>query len=404
MYSTTQKLPQRTVDAISTSCMILFALFSFFYLYFLQAELLSEAQFAFSHGVTTYSHFFGALMITVILILVQFVTARLSKLSGKTYAVTYFPSFMLLAVLSSIDRDVLAHFSFGSWTWIMPLLLVLYGLVVVIIKQISFHFSSFDDENHVSRYLWPNHLIMLIMILWCGSMQNADDVFMYELKAEQYIIDGKYEKAANVGKESLKTSPRLNQLRCYALAQLGKLGEGLFDYPQPYGGAGLIDISDTMSYERFTSRDVCEALGTYCGKSIKSVNRYFEIVMESETAQNDILVGDYYLCNRLLNNDLQGFLEKLPVYYNITDSTPLTDLPRIYKEALVVEASAISEDSLNNFCDSLILQSFRDYNALQDEYKDDTERLNYSRRNFGNTFFFHKDYSDNSVLLSEYDR
>ena len=404
MYSSTQKLPQRTSDAIATSCTILFGLFSFFYLFFLQSELLAEAQFVFSHGVTTYSSFFGALMITIILILVQLLTARLSKLHGKTYAVTYFPSFMLLGVLSSIDRDVLADFSFGNWAWIMPLLLVMYCLVVLIIKQIEFHFSSFDDESHTSRYLWPNYLILLIQILWCGSLQDADDVFLYELKAEQYVIDGEYGKAAEVGRQSLRTSRRLNQLRCFALSQMGELGDRLFDYPQPYRGEGLIDITDTLAYERFTSRDVCEALGTYCGKSIRSVNRYLDIVMESETARTDTLVGEYYLCNRLLNNDLQGFLRTLPLYHNITDSTPLTDLPKTYKEALVIEASAISEDSLNNFCDSLILQSYREYKALQEAYKDDTERLNYSRRQFGNTYFFHHDYCGNSVLLSEYDR
>lgn len=404
MYSPTQKIPQRTVDIITMSCMIIFALFCFFYLYVFEAELLSEAQFAFSKGVTSYSHFFGSLIITIILMLVQFLTARLSNLSGKSYAVTYFPSFMFLGVLSSIDRDVLQDFSFGNWIWLIPLLLVAYSFVVVLIKQISYHFFSYDDEGYVGKYLWPNYAIMVILMLWCGSLQNADDVFMYELKAEQYILDGNYEKAADVGKQSLKTSQRLNQLRCYALAQTDNLGEHLFDYPQPFGSDGLIDISDTLSYERFTSRDVCEMLGTYCGKSIKSAQRYLSIVMDTESAQTDTLVGNYYLCSRLLDNDLQGFLAKLPVYYNITDSTPLTLLPRAYKEALAVEASAISEDSLNNFCDSLVRQSYLDYKALQKDYDNDTERYNYSRRQFGNTFFFHHDYSDNSAFLSEYNR
>lgn len=404
MYTPNQKIPQRIIDIITTSCTILFGLFCFVYLYFTQSELLAEAQFAFSNGATSYSPIFGALMITVLLILVQFLTARLSKLNGRCYAVTYFPSFLMLAVLSSIDREVLTDFSFGNWAWILPVTLVVYALLVIVIKQVSFQFSSYDDENHTSKYLWPNYILLLIMMLWCGSMQNADDVFMYELKAEQYILDGKYEKAANVGKESLKTSARLNELRCFALAKQGMLGEMLFDYPQPYRSDGLILLSDTLPYERFTSMDICNDLGAKYGKSIKSTDSYLEKLIHVDSLNTKQIAGDYYLCNRLLNKDLNGFLAKLTTFYPISDSIPVTSLPRAYKEALVLEASAISNDSLLNFCDSLVLQSYLDYNNLLKEYDNETERFNYARRNFGNTYFFYKDFSDYSAFLSEYDR
>lgn len=386
-----RKIPQRTTDLITLSCGAFFALFCFFYLYFMQGDLLAEAQFAFSNGVTHYSHFFGALMITVILMLIQFLVARFSHLSGRTYALTFFPSFLLLTVLASVNKGTFEEFSFGKWVWVVPLTLIIFCATVTIINQLAYRMSGYDDDNHASKYLWPNYLTMLVMMLLCGSVHNATDVDMMELKAEDEILDGDYEDAANVGREALATSPRLNQLRCYALAKTGQLGESMLDYPQAYKGQGLIDLTDTFSYERFNSRDVCIALGIHCGSSVKTTDRYLDFALQNDTMNQRKMVGDYYLCNKLLENNLTAFLEVLPKYYNVPDSVTVMELPKLYRQALLLQAMNISEDSMNNFCDTLTLQVYRDYKAMRKEYENETERYNYTRRAFGNTYFWYRD-------------
>ena len=392
MYNySNQKLPQRTSDMITMLCLASFCLFSFCYLLCMKGDLLAEAQFAFSHGVTHYSHFFGALMITIILMLIQMLTLKMTGLSGKLYALTFLPSFLFLIVVTSVNKNVFGDFTFGSWVWVIPLVLVLYVIAVSVIKQLAFHFSTYDDDSHASKHLWPNFLIMLVMMLICGSIQNVNDVDMYELKVEEELLDADYEDAARIGQEALSTSPRLNQLRCFALANLGKLGDDMLNYPQPYKGDGLIDLTDTFSYERINSRDVCAAIGSYSGKSVKTVSRYLDLVLDADKDRTNTMIRDYYLCNKLLNNDLQGFLNVMHQYYALKDSFLVTDLPRLYKEALVIEASAIGEDSLNNFCDSVALQTYRDYTALCKEYESETQRYNYTRRRFSNTFYWYRD-------------
>lgn len=395
MYNPYQNISQRTLDIITISCSIMFALFSFLYIYCMQGCLLAEAQFAFSNGITSYSPFWGALMITIILMLIQFLVAKFSRIVGKAYALTYFPSFLLLTVISSVNKNALSDFTFGKWIWIVPLLLIAYCIIVIIVHQLSFRFSSYDDNNHASKYLWPNYLILLVMMLLCGSIHNANDIDMMELSAEEYILDGKYEKAANVGVNSLATSPRLNQLRCYALARTGKLADNMFDYPQYYKGSGLINLQDTFSYERFNSRDICVALGIHCGNSVTTTDRYLDFALNADTLKTRKIVGDYYLCNKLLENNLTAFLQILKVYYNIPDSISVPELPVLYRQALLIEAKNISLDSLNNFCDTITLQTYKDYIALRKKYTNDVECYNYTRREFGNTYFWYRDnYKD----------
>ena len=62
---------QKTAGIIRYSCGILFMLFSFCYLFFLEGEILAEAQFVFSKGVTSYDIMTGAILITLVLQLVQ---------------------------------------------------------------------------------------------------------------------------------------------------------------------------------------------------------------------------------------------------------------------------------------------------------------------------------------------
>ena len=99
-----------------------------------------------------------------------------------------------------------------------------------------------------------------------------------------------------MGEESLVTSPRLNELRMYALAQQGLLGERLFDYPQPYGEKSLMQMDDTMtSLHRFTCKDIQEALGAWANSSVTTFQQYIDLLKQNPSTRHNPMLADYVL-------------------------------------------------------------------------------------------------------------
>ena len=108
-----------TVKAASA---VVFAVFTFLWLYFFQADVLFYGQHVLSGGVTTYNRTVGAVLITLLLWLLQLGVYCLTRLSKKAYALTFFPSMLLLAMMTSIrvgEEDLLSSY----WCWLVPLLL-----------------------------------------------------------------------------------------------------------------------------------------------------------------------------------------------------------------------------------------------------------------------------------------
>ncbi len=374
-------------------------LFSFCYLYFLQGDILAEAQYVFSKGVTTYSITGGAIIISLILQTVQWVVALLSRLPARWHAISYFPSSLMLAILSAVDRETLDVFSFGVWVWLAPLALVAYVVAVLLIRAFSWETES--EMYNVKSQIYPNFIILFLFVLGVGAVPQTSDVYHYELKTERLLLEGKYEEATKVGERSLSTSVRLTQLRMYALSEQDLLAERLFDYPQYYGSKGLLDVTDTLSVYRFSPQRICRHLGAYSDPSVHSTERYYQLVL-GDSIWNEHTV-DYYLCSLLLDRKLSLFKQELPRYYNLSDSIEnvYDGLPRAYREALLLVGQrkyaldgkvVVGADTLTTFSDYDMIDRFRDYNELKSSLKDDTERINQTRRQFGNTYWWYYDF------------
>ena len=166
--------------------------------------------------------------------------------------------------------------------------------------------------------------------------------------------------------------------------------------------ADIAEIADSSSLERFTSQDICFHLGAYCGKSIQTVDRYYKLML-GDTICNQHTV-DYYLCSLLLDKKLPEFLRQLPRYYNLSDSIEgaYDNLPRAYREAFLQMGKktyalqgkiVIGADTLATLSDFEMINRFRDYNELKTSLKDETERINKTHREFGNTYWWYYDYS-----------
>lgn len=391
---------QKPAGVIRYSCGILFMLFSFCYLFFLQGELLAEAQYVYSQGITTYNVLIGALIISIILQVVQWIVCTLSRLPARWHALSYLPSMLFLTILTDVDRDSIHQFSFGAWLWIVPLVLVVYVIAVVVIRCFSTYENS--EFRDLRSLLYPNYIILFCLILAVGSIPQSTDVYHYELKAERLILEKDYEGALRVGKGALRSSARLTQLRMYALSKQGQLAERMFDYPQHYGSQGLLDVTDTLSDYRFDIGNICFHLGAFCGKSIHTTQRYYELVLADSIWNKH--TADYYLCSLLLDKRLKEFLQVLPHYYNLADSIPnaYDYLPRAYREALLLvsplnEAQqgkiVVGTDTLATLSDTVLIQRFRDYCTTKICILNLVERINKTHRLFGNTYWWYYDYS-----------
>lgn len=398
---------------------VIFFVYSFVFLYFIQGDLLAEAQYVYSNGLTTYSILFGAIILTVVLLIVSRVMNILFHYPSELYVLSYLPSFLLLSVITSVNIDAFRDFTFGEWIWVFPLVLVVYFILILLIIPKLEHFKRKSSNNYFTKLIWKNSLIFLLLSLLTASVSNTNNVIYYELKAERLILNGKYDDVLEVGAKSLETSRRLTELRMYALAKTGRLCDDLFDYPQYYGVDGLLDISDTTeSYYRFSSKNICKSMGAYCDTSIKSSVRYLQLMKEKfsivddfvlDTLSNDSLIGNlckkcyirnkkiidsYYLAYLLLDKNLDGVLRYFDNKYVFGDS-----LPQAVKEALLLSKSFEFKDSLiSDTCyyslvDTATVVKFIDYKLVSDTINDSTERRNRLRRKFGDTFWWYYDYS-----------
>lgn len=416
---------QKTAGIIRYSCGILFCLFCFCFLFFLQGELLAQAQFVYSRGITSYSLTVGAIIITAVLQILQWIVARIVKLPPSWYVLSYFPSFLALTMLTHFNEESINHFSFGNWKWLVPLLLLLYVGVVIFIRNREQDHSSHRTASY-TQILSTNYLLFLLMALLTAGTGSASDVYLYELKTERLMLDERYDDALQVGNKSLQSSQRLTNLRMYALSRQDSLAEHLFDYPQAYAADGLLTLSDSdQLLHRITSRDIARSLGMTVGKSIREPQRYFQIVLEHHTvlldsltrmdsidfSYNDSLIqihqerlvqlrrqtrriADYYLCSLLLNRDVMAFVKNYDTYYSrlypelpdsVFTSGEELSLPvqRAYREAIAVGAPELA--------DSLTLVRRQSYVEMRDSITDPIVRQNLTRRRYGNTFWWYLD-------------
>lgn len=375
-------------------------LFSFCYLFYLQGEILAEALFVYSKGLNSYHLLMGAIIITVILQLVQWVVSKLSQLLERWYALSYIPSALLLTILTDIDRDTIQHFSFGAWTWIAPLVIVGYVLLVMAVR-----WRQSSNEGHfvsIKSKIYPDFIILFTLMLLVGWIPQSTDVYHYELKAERLILEKDYEGATKVGERSLRTSARLTQLRMYALSQLGQLPERIFEFPQYDASAGLLDVTDTLSTYRFPPQSICLHLGALCGSNVRSTDRFYQLAL-TDSIRNQHTI-DYYFCSLLLDKKLDDFGKQLKRYYlqNDTISGETVRLPKAYSEALLLmgERAAALEGRIVarnipviTLSDKDIVERFRAYNQLKAELPDLTERINKTHREFGDTYWWYYDFS-----------
>lgn len=313
---------------IKAVCALLFCIFSFVYLYFYQADILAVTQHVLSGGVTTYNRLIGAVLITVCLMLLQIGVASVIGLHGKYNAFTYFPSALLLALLSGMGPDIIHGLSLNKGIGKSVCLLLLWAGGCCVIKRAQCASDSFESTTLFSAAVWKNVLLMAVLFFFIGLAGNSDTVFHYRMRVEACLQKKDYDGALGVGDRSHDTDRNLTMLRIYALARTGKLGEKLFTYPVAGTVGDIVPMAAGTQCLLYPNDSIYRFLGA---RPVGSVRVMPYLMALQRTGMATDAVKDYILCGYLIDRNLDAFVRVLPRFYDIDDK-----LPTHYREALTL--------------------------------------------------------------------
>lgn len=338
-------------------CAIAFLAFAVCFLFNYQADTLYYLQHVLSGGKTRYDRIIGGIIILALLWLIQYAVYRITHLYKRGHALTYFPSILVLTILTGVNAD--GHIPM-FWVWLAPLLILGFIALAWVSKQFETYEPGQDNPGLFSRQMWINMLTMFIMFLFACCFSNNDETLHNRLKAEMLIQQKDYRQAALVGKNSPEADSSLTMLRVYALAQTGQLGSHLFEYPI-VGGAEVMQPN---------------------GQSLRPLllpPNQIRLMNKTRKTRNDCL-----LTRHLLARDLDAFARDITKFYNI-DSVRV---PRHYAEALVLYTHLRSHRLLT-YHDSVLDADYEDLRKLQRRHPDLATRQTAIRDTYGNTYWYY---------------
>lgn len=279
---------------------LFFSLFSFCYLYCYQPEVMVVTQFLASGGQTHYVPLVGAILITFVLQLLQMFIQHCVQIRKRTMALTYLPSALLLALVTSIRSDVSQQLSMKGWTWILPILMIVAVYIIYQAKRYQAYEPEERKQSVLSQIFWINVGELMLIVLLVGMLGNSDKEFHQKAKMEYLIDQRQYTEALQVAAQMQRADSVTSMMTIYALARKQKLADSLFCY-RLVGGADVMRPSATVHSLLMP-----------------------DSILIKVTRQS----ANYQLCGCLLNRDLKRFAHYLPMYYRTNEP-----MPRYYVEA-----------------------------------------------------------------------
>lgn len=369
-------------------CTFVFTLFTFFYLYYFQADLLTVMQHVFSKGQTHYEHFIGAVLITVVLVLVQIGVVNMVRRTGVMWALTFFPSALCLTVLTDARlQPIDGLIGFGSWIYVAPALLVLYGLALWGCYASGLTKNVAEQMKGCARQLWVNMLVLFAIILIVCFGGNTNRTYHARIHAEQCLAENDADGALDVMKSVSCSDENLTMLTAYALSRKNVLAENLFEYRLKGGSHVLMPDGRAIKFEILPDSSFYARLGGWYVQRMSTM-KYLDY-QRRHNRMNRMAV-DYLLCGYLMDGNLDAFAANIGKYYTVNDSV---QLPKHYREALTLYTHLHSAPRIiykNNVMDA----DFQDYQKLENSVADNVEKRNALRDTYGNTYWFYYQYRE----------
>ena len=380
---------KRSNSTIKWMCAIVFLVFSFLWLYRFQADVLAAAQHVLSAGKTSYHPLFGAVLITVLLQLLQMFIYTIFRLTNRGHALTYFPSMLVLALISAINTDIVQSYAWGLWWILVPIVLLGWTGVCLVVKYIQNVEPDHNLSVFFSRPMWINMLVLFLMMIGVAAVGNTNAVFHYRMRAETCLLKGDYEGALDAGWESLESDNHLQMIRMYAMAQRNELGERLFHYPVVGSSNIMLPTNNETRFVRYPVDSLYHAFGA------RPAHKMSPATYLKALARKDSVLSqkgrDYELCGLLIDRRLDDFVERLQLYYNTDDSLSINRLPKHYREALTLY-NHLRRHPILVYRNSVMEEDYRNLQELESKYPDVTERKGKVEDLYGNTYWYYYNY------------
>ncbi len=369
--------------SIRLACATVFLLFSFCWLYFFQSDLLMMAQHVLSDGLTHYNPLVGAVIITIVLYLLQILVFGITRLNKRSHALTYLPSMLLLASISSfsLHGDSELAFSFSLW---VPILIIFVWILIVLVARLAQEVENDDDYRLFSRPMWINMLIMSVMIMCVSWIGNTNAVLHYRMAAERSLLEGDTEYALKAGRKSLESDESLLMLRMYALTRQGKLGDCLFNYPVTGTSAHILPTDSSSLFLMYPVDSLYKYIGARPAKPMTPM-RYLQLV-QHKSSEPDKVVGDYILCGYLIDRQIDLFAKNVGKYYQLNDS-----LPKHYGEALTLY-SHLRGKNIIDYKNAVMDEDFKNLLELEKQYPLMSERKGKVEEQYHDTYWYYYRY------------
>ncbi len=385
-FSAQEKLRMRKkkdgMGAMRVTIDIIFILFTYLYLDRFQADLLAVAQHILSGGVTTYHYIVSPLLLTLLFFLLQRGVASLFRVKRYFYALNCLPSLLLLTILTSVPASF-GHHQVWTWRWLLvPLVLAVWGGVSWISTQMETLEPPVSHEGYLSRELWQNLLMLVLMMTAVVGLANHDRVFHERLKMERLMLQGRYAEALEVGRRSEKTDSSLTMLRIACMHRCGTMGQALFTYPLTGGSKAMIPDGITVRAMMWNTPRWMATASIADGNATK----------QTASGKRYRIPKDYKLCGLLLDRKLDRFVAEVKRTY-ANDSAKM---PRHYKEALVLYAHRRTSPVMV-YKDGTMEADFQDYQAMEHKYADPAEKQAALRETYGNTYWYYYQYGSKSA-------
>lgn len=364
-------------------CASLFAIFSFLYIYMMQGELLALVQDHLAQGQTSNNTLITALLVTLLLMALQYLLNKVGQLHGRCEALSYLPSCVLLSLITKIDGT----FAYSWVQWGVALCLV--TVIYVFAWWVNRNSLQPRDINFL-RVLSPNLGILVVLFVFTGWYGNNTPAEQMELAAWKYTHSGQYDKVLKVGKRSDDCNAGLTALRSLALAKTGQVGDRLFAYPQPYDSDGLMMNRYNVQTPSYGATEYYRLLGD-CPYGGEKAAAFYKRMMSLHPDAEEY--RELYAAALLLDKDLESFVALTVDREHLEES--LSDAPKHYQEAWMIYNEQHPFTPVVFTPDSEIAQSYQEYLALREEHADKPIVMNnLCKQKFGKTYWYYYDFVD----------
>lgn len=368
---------------IRVMCAIVFVVFSLSWLYAFQADVLAMTQNVLSEGLTNYDKMVGAIVITVSLYVLQLIVNGITRMFIQFHALTYAPSMLILGILTGVTYQADEGLTFSFSWWLLFLVIIIYAVCVYIAYRIM-RTGKNEGLGIISRPMWVNMLLMAVSMMAVSYIGNTNAIFHYRMKVEGLLLEGKYDQAMEVGKQSLESDEHLMMLRMFALARQDRLGEHLFEYPitgnssqiLPTNGATYMLLCPTDSLYKFLGARPAEPMNP---------QRYLQMLQRRDSVPQKA-IADYLLCGYLIDRQIDKFAQEISKYYPIDDH-----LPKHYKEALTIYNHLRSHPVIS-YSTPVMEEDFSNLQELERQYGDAQERKVQVSEHYRGTYWYYYRY------------